>query len=246
MSFFNKLFGVKEHFESQDILVDMHSHILFGLDDGAKTIDDSIALLQKSIQFGYKKMICTPHIMGDFYRNSYDTIKPRLDAVNEEIVKKGLDIKVDFAAEYYLDEFFIEKLDANEKLLTFGDNYLLVETSYMNKPHNFDEAVFKILTKGYKLVLAHPERYVYLFNDFKFLRDVHSKGVYFQLNLLSLAGYYSGTSQKIAELLIDENMVSFIGTDCHAMKHMDLMAKVKTLKYYHKVTSQPLLNNTLI
>ena len=83
----------------------MHSHILFGLDDGAKSIEDSIALLEKSAQLGYKKMICTPHIMGDFYRNSYDTIKPRLDAVNEEIVKKGLGIQVEFAAEYYLDEF---------------------------------------------------------------------------------------------------------------------------------------------
>ncbi len=245
MSWLSNLFKDSPKIEAKPILTDMHSHILFGLDDGSKSLEESVALVKRAAELGYKKLICTPHIMGDFYKNSFETIQPKLLLLEEALTEENIEVKIEFAAEYYLDEFFIEKLDNNEKLLTFGDNFLLVETSYMNKPHNFEDAVFKIQSKGYKLVLAHPERYVYLFDDYEFLKKIYHKNVLLQVNLLSLAGYYSGQSKKIAEKLIDDEMVSFIGTDCHGMKHLDVLAKVKELNSYKKVTNQPLYNNFL-
>ena len=228
----------------------MHSHLLPGLDDGAETIEQSLALLEAMKGLGYRKLIMTPHIMGDFYKNTPATVQAALLRLRAAAVTAGLgDIELECAAEYYLDEWLGGKLDSGEELLSFGGDkkYLLLETSYMNEPFNFHQIIFRLQALGYQPVLAHPERYTYFYGRFTDLEKVYQNGVLFQLNLNSLAGYYSSGAQRVAEKLIDAGMVNFVGTDAHNLKHTEtLRTKVLATGYLKKVLALPLLNNTLI
>ncbi len=248
MSWLGKLFSSSSAPEIplDPIWVDMHSHLLPGLDDGSKHEDESLELILSFSNMGYKKLITTPHIMGDFFKNSPATILPALERLRTLIKENNIDIQLDAAAEYYMDEWFIDKLNNEEQLLTFGNNYLLVETSYMNEPVGFNEALFLIKSNGYRPVLAHPERYIYLYSDFNRYKEIYSRGILFQINLNSLAGYYSKSAQKIAERLIDENMVDMVGSDCHGIRHIEALQKVREGKYYKKLLSKNLLNNSLL
>src|SRR5688500_12711333 len=140
----------------------MHSHLIPGIDDGVQTPEDSLAVILKFRDLGYKKLITTPHVMSDTYKNTTEGIRRGLKELNEFLRDKNVDITVEAAAEYYLDENLVSMLNNNEPLLTFGKNYLLFETNFINEPFNLKEFIFLATTKGYKLVLAHPERYMYL------------------------------------------------------------------------------------
>ena len=229
---------------------DMHSHLLPGLDDGAETVEHSLELLRALRSLGYRKLVMTPHIMGDFYKNTPEGIRAALKLLREAAAAAGLhDVALECAAEYYLDEFLGRKLADGTEMLTFGGDkrYLLFETSYMNEPLNLFEIIFEMKAQGYQPVLAHPERYTYLYGRFaeieKMRRDY---GVLLQVNLNSLAGYYSPAAKKVAEQLIDGELVDFVGTDTHHLRHTDTLAQ-RTLAqpYMEKLLRLPLLNNTL-
>jgi len=226
--------------------VDMHSHLLPGIDDGAATLKDSLFLIRSLHKLGYKKLITTPHIMSDFYKNTPEIIRGKLNEVRSALKKEALEVEIEAAAEYYLDECFIKKLENDEELLTFGDKYLLFETGFLNAPAQLNEIIFLMITKGYKPVFAHPERYTYLFSDFKKYEDLYARGLHFQLNLNSIFGYYSKPSQKIAEKLIEKDMVHFVGTDCHGERHLEAMKKGMQTKTTQKLAKLHLLNNTLL
>lgn len=140
---------------------DIHSHLLPNLDDGSSSIDESLKMINQLVELGFVHFICTPHIMCDFYKNNYTSIKSSFDKLNTALTGKKINIKLEFSAEYYLDEGFVEKLKQNE-IISFGDNYVLFETSYMNKPNNLEQVIFEMQTQGYKPILAHPERYLSL------------------------------------------------------------------------------------
>lgn len=246
-SFFRKLF----HNESLAPLslaalkTDMHSHILPGLDDGADSLDQALELLRSMIKLGYQKLIMTPHIMGDFYKNTPYAIWEKLLELRAAAAEQGLDIELACAAEYYMDEWFAKKLEGGQPLLTFGDNYVLFETSYLNEPLNLREIVFMMQAAGYRPVLAHPERYIYLYNQFDEIVRMQELGVLLQLNLNSLTGYYSVAARKVAEKLVDQKMVNFVGTDLHNLRHIGALQKLQTLPYLQKVMELPLLNNQI-
>lgn len=248
MSFLSRLFGSEKPGEPVDLAtlrVDMHSHFIPGIDDGAKTMKDSIEMITAMAELGYKKVITTPHIMGDFYRNTPEIINSGLEQVRRAVTEAGLNIEVEAAAEYYYDFEFERKLDT-EKLLTFGDNYLLFEVSYMNAPDSLDGIIFKMHTSGYKPVLAHPERYPYWFRDLNNFGKLKDKGVLFQLNLNSLTGHYSPATAKIAEQMIDKGWYEFTGSDCHHTGHLELIKKVRGASALRKLMeSGKLLNKTL-
>ena len=225
---------------------DMHSHFIPGIDDGAKTIEDSVQLITEMHQQGYKKIITSPHIMSDFYRNTPEIILGGLELVRAALKKAAVPIHVEAAAEYYLDYDLERKLDEGT-LLTFGDNYVLFEVSFLNAPENLFHVIFKMQTLGYKPVLAHPERYNFWHTDFSKYENLIEKGVKLQLNINSLTGYYSVATKKIAEQMIDKNMISFLGTDCHHMGHINLLKNVVYEEYLEKlIASGTLLNKTLI
>jgi tyrosine-protein phosphatase YwqE len=224
---------------------DVHSHLVPSIDDGSKSIDDSINMIGHLHSLGYKKLITTPHIMGDGYRNTPDTILGGLEKVKSALTDNQLNVEMAGAAEYYLDYDFERKLD-NEKLLTFGKNYLLFEISYMNPPDNLYHVIFKMQTLGYKPVLAHPERYNFWHKEFDKYEAFIDKGVLLQMNINSLSGYYSIPTKKVAEQMIDKSMISFVGSDCHHMGHVNLMKEVVFEPHLKQlVESGNLLNNTL-
>ncbi|MFD2787681.1 tyrosine-protein phosphatase [Hymenobacter rubripertinctus] len=227
----------------------MHSHLLPGLDDGAETIEQSVELLRQLQALGYRKLIMTPHVMGDFYRNTPEGIRGALASLRQAAAAAGMGgVQLECAAEYYLDESFGQRLERGEDLLTFGgeQRLVLVETSYINEPFNLAETIFNLKAAGYQPVLAHPERYTYLYGRFEELVRIREQGVLLQVNLNSLTGYYSAGAKRVAEKLIDGGLVDLLGTDAHHLKHLDtLRTKVLSSAYLAKALALPLLNNTL-
>jgi len=257
--FWQRLMGIKKP-DSQERPVgsapfaqwgtDMHSHLLPGLDDGAETLVHSLDLLRELRTLGFRKLVMTPHIMGDFYKNTPQGIRAALHTLTQAAAEAGLDdVALECAAEYYLDEWLGRKLADGQELLSFGGDkrYLLFETSYMNEPFNLQATIFELKAAGYRPVLAHPERYVYFYGRFAEIEKLRQEyGVLLQLNLNSLAGYYSPAARQVAEKMIDAGLVDFVGTDTHHLRHTEALA-TKTLKsaYFRKLLALPLLNNTL-
>lgn len=236
----------KKNHNNHYLQVDVHSHLIYGVDDGAKTLDDSIELITKMKNFGVQKIITTPHIMNDFYKNSKDILFPKRDEIINKIHELDLNVQFECAAEYYLDEGFKAKLNDKNNLLTIEEEYVLVETSYMNKPVNLFQLIFDIQSAGFKPIIAHPERYIYFHESFENYIELFEKNVYFQVNVNSLSGYYSKSAKQIAEKLIDKNMVHFFGSDCHSVKHIEAMQKAIDTKHFSIATQNNLLNNTLL
>lgn len=225
------------------MLVDFHNHVLPGIDDGAKTLDDSIMMLRNFEALGIKKVIASPHSMADGYINSNEKILALRDVVREAINKNNINLEFDAAAEYYMDELFMEKLERKD-LLTVGKNYVLMELSYLSKPNNTGEVIYKLQTSGYNLILAHPERYPYYYEDsFAHYNNFKDRGVYFQINLGSLVGKYGAQARYTAEKMIDENMVEFVGSDLHTLGQFEMLRECLKSKHLEKIFSSDILRN---
>ena len=223
--------------------VDIHSHLIPSIDDGSPDIETTIELLKKMQDLGFTKVITTPHVMSDFYKNSSETILDGLDNVRAILKEKNINIEIDAAAEYYLDYDFQSNI-GKQKFLTFGDNYILVELSFFEPLKQLYEIIFSLQMEGYKVVLAHPERYNYF--RMKDYQELVNRGVFLQINLLSLIGYYADEIMNKAEALISKNLVSFAGTDCHNLKQAALLKKCQSKMSWHDLyNSGKLLNKTL-
>ena len=248
MSFLSKLFGKKTSLPPADLSVlkvDVHSHFIPGIDDGAATLQDSLDLVRAMSELGYKKVITTPHIMSDYYRNTPEIILGGLEKVRAAIREEGIDMEIEAAAEYYLDHEFEQSIP-EKNLLTFGKNYVLFELPFISEPPMMAEAIFKMQTNGYKPVLAHPERYGFYYNQYEKYQELIDKGVLLQLNINSLIGHYSPETKKISERMINDGLFSFLGSDCHHLNHAALTDAARTEKALHKLLeSGKLLNDTL-
>lgn len=223
----------------------MHSHLLPGLDDGVKTFEESLKLVASLKAMGYKKLIITPHIISDIYRNTPEAILQKHDELRWHLTENNMDMETTVAAEYYLDESLMQKIRDKEKLLTFGDRYLLFETNFLSEPLNLKEFIFLASTSQYKLILAHPERYLYLHDKPELAEDLLNRGVLFQVNINSLSGFYSKAAQSMAYKLIDRGWVHWLGTDCHHEGHAGQTRQTISNKYFQKALTLPLLNNSL-
>jgi protein-tyrosine phosphatase len=225
---------------------DIHSHFIPGIDDGAQTMEDSILLLSSMAEFGYRKVITTPHIMSDYFRNTPEIIGHGLEELKITLRSTDINLEIEAAAEYYFDSEFSAKI-AGRELLTFGNNYVLFELSYLNAPEGLHEVIFQLKTNGYTPVLAHPERYPFWYANPEKYAEIKAKGALLQMNINSLTGFYSPAAKKIAEWLIDHNLIDFLGTDCHHQGHIKLMRKVVHETYLKKlIDSGRLLNSGLM
>jgi tyrosine-protein phosphatase YwqE len=235
-SFFQKKTPLTTVFPSD--FVDIHSHFLPNIDDGSKSMDESVALLRRMHGYGIKHVICTPHVMESVWENSSETIQRKLDALNTHLKNIAFtDITVSAAAEYMLDANF-DRLLKTEKLRPLKANYILVELSFLNAPVNLFETLFNIQIAGYKPVLAHPERYSYYHKDFSTYAKLKAAGCLFQLNLLSLSNYYGSSVTATAQALLKQQLIDFAGTDTHKHLHLDFLEKIdhgKTLKLMEPV-----------
>ena len=221
---------------------DMHAHWLPGIDDGAESLDDSLDMIREMAALGYRRLVATPHVMTDLYNNAPETIRGALEQVRRAAEVAGLDIQLDAAAEYLLDEGFPDRL-REDRLLTLPGNYLLVEFSFVSPPSNHDAIFFDIQTKGYRPVLAHPERYRYFHARFADYRGLVERGIRLQVNLLSLAGYYGKDVKQVAEQLLAEGLVSLVGTDAHHTRHLDSIREMLGNHRYAKYLNSPSLRN---
>lgn len=226
--------------------VDIHSHLLAGLDDGVGTLEEAASIIEVFSRLGYTRIITTPHVMSDAYRNTPDIILQKLGELQEYLREKNVQMQVTAAAEYYLDEALFKMIETQQPLLTFGDRYLLFETNFLTEPFNLKEFIFLASTRGYRLVLAHPERYLYLHHDLDKVQDLIDRGVLMQMNISSLTGYYSRPVQQMAYRLIDRGMIHWLASDCHHLQHMELMSNARRSRYFRKALTLPLLNNSLL
>jgi len=234
-------------FNNKELLssVDLHSHLIPGIDDGSKDMETSLLLIRELASLGYKKLITTPHV-SDMFPNSSATILDGFRDLKEALLREKIEIELEVGAEYYADESF-ETLLENNDILSFGkEKYLLFELSYFTPPHDIDNLIYEIQLRGYTPILAHPERYLYWHSNFDIYRELKEMGTLFQINLNSIVGYYNREIQHIAKELIKNSLVDFIGSDTHHMTHIKSLKKSLNQTLYKKIFKyNTILNDTL-
>ena len=215
--------------------VDIHSHLLPGIDDGAKNIEHTNILISQLKSIGIRHFITTPHIINSVWNNTIESIQktylttlPMLEnEMGEENIKP--------AAEYMLDSFFYDLVKNEIPLLTLKENYVLVEMSYLNPPLQLYDFIFELQLAGYKPILAHPERYAFYFNNFKEFYKLKKVGCLFQLNLLSTVGYYGKDVAGISQKLLDNDLYDFVGSDVHHENHIKAFSHRVILKNHQNL-----------
>ena len=240
-SFFN---SKKFLIDYLDGFIDIHNHILPGIDDGAKTVDDSIALIKEFEKFGVTHFIATPHIMHNYYPNDEKSISDALINLKQSLLINDMKhISIEAAAEHMIDDNFEHLLDTGTAM-SIRKQYLLVEMSYLQPPINFEEAIIKTASSGYFPILAHPERYGFLHHRKRKYKEYKDHGILFQMNLLSLGEYYGKEVPKVASELLQDGLIDFIASDVHNLEQLKSLKKL-TLSKKNVEQLVPLINNTI-
>ncbi len=212
-----------------DNYIDIHSHLLPAIDDGAKNLDDSLRLIKALQGFGTKQFVTTPHVIQYFYDNDFQSIKSKEEVFHKNLEQNNISIPVRAAAEYMMDEYFVKLFQSGE-LLTLKDNYVLVEMSYLNPPIQLYSIIFELQVAGYIPILAHPERYTFYHNNLDEYKKLINSGCLFQLNLLSVVGYYGAGIARIADFLLKNGLYNFVGSDVHHDNHIAAFEKKIIIK----------------
>lgn len=233
-------------FDSGIVQTDMHSHLIAGIDDGAQDLEASIEMIRGLASLGYKKIITTPHILNEVYPNNPEIILAGLTTVREELIRQKIDIELNAAAEYFMDEFFSDLLNRKQPLLTISGNLVLVEFSMMTAPMDLQSLIFEMQMQNYQPVIAHPERYTYLIRNKGFFQTLKDAGCYLQLNLLSLTGHYGKTVQELATFLAEGDFYDLVGTDMHNLRHLEALESMSSNKLLDRVTKSEKFKNNLL
>ncbi len=232
---FSSLFGSSKVVPDLSFIgVDMHSHLLPGLDDGLKDLDETLEFIKELQSLGYYKLICTPHIFSDMYPNTPETILPKLNIVQEALKENGIAMQIEAAAEYMVDAEFEQTVKEGKPLLSFGKNLILIEMSYMAASPNIEQVIFELRMKGLQPVLAHPERYNFYHQQFSAYERFVDLGCLLQMNLLSLSGYYGKPVKMVAEKLLKNQMIDLLGTDMHHRNHLGALKSLASQKDFYK------------
>lgn len=238
MFFFNRS-SKSTYNDFSSIGLDMHSHLIPGVDDGAKNVEDSIEIISGLKELGFHHLITTPHTLQDIHPNTTETLKNG-HSLLEGKIPTGITLRL--SSEYYLDEQFQNQL-LGENLMPLPGNRLLVEFSQISRPHDLEEVFFDLGIKGYQVILAHPERYLFFHKHFDYYKRIKEMGVELQVNALSLTEHYGKGIKSIAEKLIEKDMIDFIGTDIHHVRHLESLKKVPKSKYFERLVKSGLLKN---
>jgi len=251
MGWFSSLFSKKETNPSSKPLVlswfgtDIHSHLLPGVDDGAQTMDESIAMVSKMAALGFRQCVLTSHVKMDIYPNESHRLKNAFEQLKNEVEALSLPIHLALAAEYYIDDSLLTRLAEND-ILSFGkERYVLMEFSFATPPVQEQKVFDAFLTAGYKPILAHFERYGYFHGSVEKALAYRKQGVFIQMNLNSLTGHYGVEVRKQAERLIDEFALDFVGTDAHRMDHLTHLEANLSLPYFRELGNRLMRNQGL-
>jgi len=205
--------------------VDMHNHILPGIDDGSQSVDQSIELIKGLNRMGFDKFICTPHIIEGVHPNTLSTIEKSKDLLVKELKKIPNSPEIFHAAEHMVDDG-IEKLIGSNELCVMPGGYVLIEMSYLQESRALFKTILDIQNLGYKPILAHPERYNYYHYNFNMYKQIKDVGCMLQLNLLSISRYYGVEVKSAALTMIKSGMYDFVGTDTHHQRHLVALEEV--------------------
>jgi protein-tyrosine phosphatase len=225
---------------------DMHSHLIPGIDDGSPDLKTSLELVKGFANLGYRKIITTPHILWDVYPNTRDIILDKYTGLKNAVIEAGIDIQIEVAAEYYIDEHFYGLLKNKTPLLTLGGNMVLVEFSMLSAPFDLQDMLFEMQLQNYLPVIAHPERYSYLNRKREVFDEFRNSGCLFQLNLLSLQGYYGNAVKELAEYLLKKDYYDFVGSDLHHERHMAGLQKLRTANWMRNLMESSSIKNHLL
>ncbi|MFY0607397.1 MAG: capsular biosynthesis protein [Cyclobacteriaceae bacterium] len=226
-----------------NLQVDIHSHLLPGLDDGVKTMEEAISAIKAMSSLGYKKIVTTPHIYQEFYPNTPSIIMNALAELKAELTKQKIDMIVEAAAEYFLDVDFLVRIKEGAEILSFGEaKYVLFETGFQTKPIILEETVFELFSRGFRPVLAHPERYEYWQPKSELSEHLTEMGVMYQVSLPSIKGFYGPIPRKKAMKLLKLGHVDFLGSDLHRFGQVEGLKKSLQVS----IPKTDLLNNSLI
>jgi tyrosine-protein phosphatase YwqE len=228
------------------LATDMHSHLIPGIDDGAPDLETSIDLIKGLVELGYKKIITTPHVLWEIYPNTSEKINSGLKELKKAVAKEKIRVEISAGAEYFIDEYFEEQLRKKQPLLTISGNMVLVEFSMVTAPMDLQQVIFDMQMQDYQPVLAHPERYTYLNRKRDLLDDLKTAGCLFQLNLLSLTGYYGDTVLELAEDMVHNNYYDMVGTDLHHHKHLEMLQKLGASPLYQQLRTNAILRNKVL
>ncbi len=214
----------------KDGFIDIHNHLLWGIDDGSKSFEETILLCNTMQDMGITKAFATPHTYPGLWNNTETDIKQAF----KNYEKQNTNNFIIGVASEYLAESYLENEASQNNILTLPGNYVLIEFSMLFAPtERIMESLFQLKLKGYKLILAHPERYLYWKNDREAFERLKTFDLHFQLNTLSLLGYYGSDVKKLALELLDLSFYDFLGTDTHKIEHLNY-TKNNTLQTNHK------------
>ena len=225
------------------ITTDIHSHILPGIDDGSPDIATSLQLLQGIYSLGIRKTVATPHIISDLYRNTPATINAALSKLTIACEEAKMDIAITAAAEYMLDDHFLQLLRNTSPLLTIHKNLLLTEQSFAAETDNLHHIAFEMITSGYRPIMAHPERYHFYHQNYDAYSRLKDMGFLLQLNLLSLTGYYGKPVARAAKYLMANNLIDIVGTDMHHERHLEMLQNKKSLQVFNEFLGDKKFND---
>ena len=225
---------------------DMHCHLIPRVDDGSKCIEESIECLQTLQAVGFNKVIITPHFQYPRFPNDEDDIRHRYEEVKQQAKEQGVEIELrGIGGEYRIDSGFQARLD-NPRFLKIGDKYVLVEFSLHQQMMGSDEMIFDLQMKGYDVILAHPERYPYMNINGMRMEQLKNQGVFFQINALSLGGFYGDDAKQRAYDMLERGWVEFMGTDTHNTMYAQALVDLSHDRKVEKVLEKyEFLNKTL-
>lgn len=200
--------------------VDIHSHLMPGIDDGAKDDEITVKLVKSLKDYGFGQFITTPHVLAGVWNNTREGILAKELYTKELLEKSGVANPFKAAAEYLMDDVFLKRIK-QEPLLTIKDNHVLVEMSYLNAPMQLYDIIYELQLQGYKPILAHPERYLFYHSNFDQYAKLKKAGCLFQINLLSVTGYYGKAVLEAGKKLLEQSMIDYAGSDTHHERHVE-------------------------
>jgi len=219
------LFKRQGHTNLEWMNTDVHSHLLPGIDDGVPNASSGVHLIKLLMDLGLRQFIITPHVYDEVYPNTPETIDMAHEKLYMEMERSGLeDVYTHSGGEYMLGERFGNLLE-NNRVRAFPTGHLLVELPWLAEPPQLEQTLFRILSKGYIPIMAHPERYTFYSQQYKMYHRLKDIGCLLQMNLLAPTGYYGREVSKSAEYLRKNNMYDFVGTDLHNERQFGRLAK---------------------
>ncbi len=240
-------FSQKQSSDYQDFSIlgtDIHSHILPGMDDGSRSMAQSLEMVQGMVDLGFKKLILTPHVMEGYTDYAPSTILQARDKLQSALDSEGIQIVIEAGAEYMISDDFEEKIKEGE-MLTFNGKHILIELSTFSPHPKLKNMLFDLSYKGYTVIVAHIERYTYWFDNLEIFRELQAGGSLLQVNILSLGGYYNPLYKKNAELLAEENLIDILGSDLHHPISIPLYKESLKRKSVQDLMTSGILKNSL-